>query len=518
MSVADIFLCFGDIQQDKDADEDAAQDAAHPKALSSNASFILDPSQLSKAQQQALVGDRIDPLPDPTFVLRFEQNIYNPDGWFFGSSDDTTESDFQIIADNSSGVSRKHILIDVDPDELRPRVTNRSSNAIRITGHTEEGVTRYITLEKGEHELLPGSSTLDFGPVTFSFRRPKLVAREDINKFRKHTDDFNKGVLAALPRNPKTGNLTPNMRCAQMGIFNTKTIYAAKITHYHAADNDSKPNVIEVVALIPGHGKEPAWLIMPYVEFDLSRVGLSDEDRPRALLDVASGLEYIHKAGLAHRDLSPRNILVQMESDKPDGRFLHAIIIDFGISKSKSTDMSTYLGTPLYMAPAFWVKDRRYTERVDVFSLGVIMIQLLTYWDGGTILQSDKKKLRTSDDFDYWFDILRDQVQQAPALLQEGLLGATEKQADQRWTFSQCREWLANYPPRPKKRPASQQLGPPGRQLEYMPQSRESSPFSIPDTDEPPSPCRASSPDSVVDGAQEQVAEDEEEEEAEESD
>ncbi|KXJ84630.1 kinase-like domain-containing protein [Microdochium bolleyi] len=549
-SVADILLCFGDFKQHEDADQ--------PQALSSNESFILDPSQLSSAQQRVLKGDHVDPLPDPTFALCFEQNIYSPEGWVFGSSDDTAVSDFQIVADHSSGVSRRHIRIDVDPDYLRPRVTNLSHNAIRITSHAKGDDARHITLEKEESELLPTSARLDFGPVSFSFWRPKLVARENLNEFRKHVNNFNKAVLDALPRNADTGNLTPYARRAVNGDVyvqekliahgasgsvykvrkvNTKEIYAAKIAHYREADGASKalgryksaekefdkmkklahPNIVKVIALIPGIGMEPTWLVEEYIPKTLAEVVLSiEEEAPGALQDIASGLEYIHSQRITHRDLTSTNILVEMESGHSDGKFLRAKLGDFGISTTKIADMSTFTGTFSYMAPELWAAAGTYSMSVDVFALGVIMVEQLTSGESGKVLRSIGKRLPTKEEFQLDFDDLRAQIEQAPAHFKELLKGATEKTPDQRWTASKCREWLARYISGPKKRPASQQLGPPGRQPDAPGprELRDSSFCSIADTEPPPTPpsC-ADSPDSVADSAIEHEAEEEKEEE-----
>ncbi|KAH7029674.1 kinase-like domain-containing protein [Microdochium trichocladiopsis] len=165
------------------------------------------------------------------------------------------------------------------------------------------------------------------------------------------TNSFSKEILNAIPRNPRTGIHTPDMRIANNGeTYLQRTIiaagasgsvhkvtresdgalYAAKTAHYRASDNVDQvraryerlkeeydtmsdvhhANVLKAIVLIPGYGEEPDWLIMEYIKHDLSTAELQDDDRLRALLDIASGLEYIHKKGITHRDLNPKNILV----------------------------------------------------------------------------------------------------------------------------------------------------------------------------------------------------------------
>jgi hypothetical protein len=52
--------------------------------------------------------------PDPPFLaLKFGEHMYSPQGWVFGSSDDTDKCDVQLAKDNTTGVSRQHLRIDL---------------------------------------------------------------------------------------------------------------------------------------------------------------------------------------------------------------------------------------------------------------------------------------------------------------------------------------------------------------------------------------------------------------------
>ncbi len=86
---------------------------------------------------------------------------------------------------------------------------------------------------------------------------------------------------------------------------------------------------------------------------------------------VAAALAYLHPT-VVHRDLKPANVLVDR-----NGRYK---VADFGIARCKS---STYLvttegtGTPAYMAPELFGEERA-CEKVDVYSLGMVLWQCLT--------------------------------------------------------------------------------------------------------------------------------------------
>jgi serine/threonine protein kinase len=92
--------------------------------------------------------------------------------------------------------------------------------------------------------------------------------------------------------------------------------------------------------------------------------------------EIAHGLSIIHTAGVIHRDLKPGNIMLRDDDS--------VALIDFGISHSALTAAQNaddtqreIAGTPYYMSPeqaAGAVTD----ERADLYSLGVILYQMLT--------------------------------------------------------------------------------------------------------------------------------------------
>jgi serine/threonine-protein kinase len=87
---------------------------------------------------------------------------------------------------------------------------------------------------------------------------------------------------------------------------------------------------------------------------------------------VAEALEYAHKQGVVHRDIKPDNILL-LENDEVK-------VADFGIARvmsASTTETGMILGTPNYMSPE-QVAGEKVDGRSDLFSLGVVMYELLT--------------------------------------------------------------------------------------------------------------------------------------------
>jgi len=135
------------------------------------------------------------------------------------------------------------------------------------------------------------------------------------------------------------------------------------------------------------------FIVMEFVDgMDLSNVFESiqgSSDQPGAfpvemalllLEEVAYGLKEAHENGLIHRDIKPANILIDKRGEVK--------IADFGLardtsdlSRPKSLDLTqpgTVLGTPSYMSPEQAAGKADLDARTDIFSLGVMVYQLLT--------------------------------------------------------------------------------------------------------------------------------------------
>ena len=140
------------------------------------------------------------------------------------------------------------------------------------------------------------------------------------------------------------------------------------------------PNVQRVLGAgrVPG-GIAP-YLVTEYVEGDTFRAYVTDHaplSTSQAVdfaHQIGEALAYCHGQGVVHRDLKPENILVSTA-----GRLK---LMDFGIALLEGArrvtwgSLSNIVGTPDYMAPE-QVKGERGDERTDVYSLGVILYEML---------------------------------------------------------------------------------------------------------------------------------------------
>ncbi|MEQ1828604.1 MAG: serine/threonine-protein kinase, partial [Pirellula sp.] len=123
---------------------------------------------------------------------------------------------------------------------------------------------------------------------------------------------------------------------------------------------------------------------IPIVEYCNSNQ-LSIVERLRIFADVCKGVQHAHQQGIMHRDLKPPNILVTQYDGRPVPK-----VIDFGLAKAlrdyeRLTDKlvftryGEFVGTPLYTSPEqFERNDLEVDTRTDIYSLGVILYELLT--------------------------------------------------------------------------------------------------------------------------------------------
>lgn len=106
-------------------------------------------------------------------------------------------------------------------------------------------------------------------------------------------------------------------------------------------------------------------------------------ERLMLFAEVCRAVQHAHQKGIIHRDLKPSNLLVTLVDGKPVPK-----VIDFGIAKATGesrltentlvTQMDRLMGTPAYMSPEQAEPGMDIDTRTDIYSLGVVLYELLT--------------------------------------------------------------------------------------------------------------------------------------------
>lgn len=113
------------------------------------------------------------------------------------------------------------------------------------------------------------------------------------------------------------------------------------------------------------------------------REALTLRERLHLFLGVCRAIQHAHQKGVIHRDIKPSNILVTRRDGQPQAK-----VIDFGIAKAVRsgdagvtiglTGAQQIIGTPAYMSPEQATGSEDIDTRTDLYSLGVLLYELLT--------------------------------------------------------------------------------------------------------------------------------------------
>ena len=152
------------------------------------------------------------------------------------------------------------------------------------------------------------------------------------------------------------------------------------------------PNIAAIYGLEEHQGSR--FLVLELVEGDtlgeqIKRGAIPVEESLKLALQIAEALESAHEKGVIHRDLKPANIKIT-----PEGKVK---VLDFGLAKAlegdvaeasvstsptlsmAATQQGVILGTAAYMSPEQARREGHLVDgRSDVFSLGVVLYELLT--------------------------------------------------------------------------------------------------------------------------------------------
>jgi WD40 repeat protein/tRNA A-37 threonylcarbamoyl transferase component Bud32 len=220
----------------------------------------------------------------------------------------------------------------------------------------------------GSHfSLVDQSQATRMAPPLSKMGRFELIERLGVGGFgsvwKARDKELDRTVALKIPRNGA-------MTAEEQEKFFREARAAAQLQH---------PNIVSVHEV--GRDGENVYIVSDFVRGVtlgdwLTGQQLTNREAAELCAKIADALHHAHEQGVVHRDLKPANIMMDYDGEPH--------LMDFGLARREAGEVTMttdgqVLGTPAYMSPEQAEGEaHRADRRSDVYSLGVILFQLLT--------------------------------------------------------------------------------------------------------------------------------------------
>ena len=215
----------------------------------------------------------------------------------------------------------------------------------------------------------------------------KGIAGTRLSKLGRYEvlSELGKGAMGIvyLAKDPVIGRMVAikTIRASSMGDDDSESREFRErfIREAQTAGILSHPHIVTIHDIGEDPDTQTSFIAMEYIEGKNlksllnERAGFSYDQIAEMIAQVAEAIDYAHRKGIIHRDIKPANIIITTDEKVK--------ITDFGIAKVASSNLTTtgqFLGTPNYMSPE-QVSGAPVDGRSDIFSLGVVLYELLTH-------------------------------------------------------------------------------------------------------------------------------------------
>jgi len=277
----------------------------------------------------------------------------------------------------------KDILYNLALDYERKRQFNKAAS---VYEYIEENDSKFKDVSERKKKLLQASDTMVFGDGFFAggggdgLMETGTDIKPTLGRYEVERQ-LGKGAMGIvyLGKDPRINRTTAIKTFRFTDDFDASQIDDMKEKFFREAESAgtlSHPNIVTIYDA--GDEQDLAYIAMEYLEGeDLEKYTKKENLLPMRkvigyMADIADGLAYAHDKGIVHRDIKPANIMLVNNG--------MVKITDFGIARitaTSQTQTGIVKGTPYYMSPEQF-SGEKVDGRSDIFSLGVMMYQLMT--------------------------------------------------------------------------------------------------------------------------------------------
>lgn len=277
----------------------------------------------------------------------------------------------------------KDILYNLALDYERKRMFNKAVSVYEYISEFDKGyrdtTEKIKKLNVASETMIFGLGTggthADDGTLVIDGNTKPTLGRYEIVK------ELGKGAMGVvyMGKDPKIGRTTAIKTIRFSEEYEEDEAQKIKEQFFREAETAGMLSHPKIVTIFDaGEDHDLSYIAMEF----LDGYDLKEHSSPETLLpmrqvigmvaDIADALGYAHEKGVVHRDIKPANIMLLKNGGVK--------VTDFGIARataSSKTKTGVVKGTPFYMSPE-QIKGQKVDGRSDIFSLGVVLYELLT--------------------------------------------------------------------------------------------------------------------------------------------
>jgi len=201
-----------------------------------------------------------------------------------------------------------------------------------------------------------------------------MMETEEQNTYKLTQEILGKGSFSVVK---SAINMRTQERVAAkiIDLMKNKDIFAQEVNALSRLNHDLIVKLLHSRVNEDGKGV----IFLEYISWPSLQTFLSQRRTPpldvvlQVFAQLVEVLDHMHKHNVAHSDLKPENIAF-------DPRTNSLKLFDFGLSQTlpPNTRSSSFVGSPLYMAPEVLLREEYNPFAADVWSLAIVLIELLT--------------------------------------------------------------------------------------------------------------------------------------------